>query len=641
MKTVLAVAILLAIQPVLAQSDDAKEFYNNGKKSYDDKKYGDAIKQLKQAIEEYEQYTDAYYYLGGSYLYNNQSEEATKTFEKLEQMKPDYWAYYYYWWGTALQNSNRLDEAKKKFETFLAKFDTSPSRVTYHHQGKFKLKYASESPAVRNMKSTMGTPVNLGSNVNSKWGDYMPQSDPTGRVIYLTSKRKDGFTADQATETEDYDEDIYKIELRDGIWGTPKLLPAPINSKNNEGATAFSADGQTLIFIGCGRTEGIGNCDLYISTLEGTVWSTPKNMGNVVNTDQWDSQPTMSSDGSMIIFGSTRPGGYGGTDLYSIVRNRFGDWSVAMNLGPVVNTPFDDYSPYLSSDGRTLYFASQGHPGFGGADLFKSVFEGGKWSEPMNMGSPLNSEGDDSYFTIGGSGEVGYFASDRAGGLGRMDLYSIAIPEEMRPQPTVIVSGTVTSAKDQKPIGAWVLVEDLNTGDLIATNKSNSATGKYLAVLPTGKTYSVSANKDGFFFYSQKFDVPAGTKYQEITKDVELKPIEKGSKVTLNNVFFETGKAALSPESKLELQKVVDLLRTNKTMVIEVGGHTDNVGRAETNMKLSHDRAFSVRQHLIGAGIPDNRVQAKGYGQTSPVASNDAPEGRAANRRTEIIILEY
>jgi outer membrane protein OmpA-like peptidoglycan-associated protein len=642
MKTFLAIAILLfAIRPVHAQSDDAKEYYTKGKKSYDDSKYGDAIAQFKQAIEEYDQYTDAFYYLGGSYLYNNQQADAVKTFEKLEQMKPDYWAYFYYWWGTALQDLNRLDEAKKKFETFLAKFDGSPNRIMYHHQGKYKLRYVSESPALRNMKSTMGSPVNLGPTVNSKWGEFMPQSDPTGKVIYFTSDRIGGITADTPNDKEEYDHDMYKTEKTENGWGTPQVLPSPINTSKNEGAPAISADGQTLIFVGCGRAEGIGSCDLYISTLEGTQWSAPKNMGNVVNSDNWDSQPTISSDGSMIIFTSDREGGYGRSDLYITTKNRFGDWSPPVNLGPVINTPFRDASPYLSPDGRTLYFSSAGHPGFGDADIFKTTLENGKWTEPVNLGPPLNSSGTDEYFSIGGSGEVGYFASNREGGSGDLDLYSIAIPEDMRPQPTVIVSGTVTSAKDHKPIGAWVLVEDLNTGDLIATNKSNSATGKYLAVLPTGKTYSVSANKDGFFFYSQKFEVPAGTKYQEITKDVELKPIEKGSKVTLNNVFFETGKAALSPDSKLELQKVIDLLRTNKTMVIEVGGHTDNVGRAESNMKLSHDRAFAVRQHLIGGGIPDNRVQAKGYGQTSPVASNDTPEGRAANRRTEIIILEY
>jgi outer membrane protein OmpA-like peptidoglycan-associated protein len=250
----------------------------------------------------------------------------------------------------------------------------------------------------------------------------------------------------------------------------------------------------------------------------------------------------------------------------------------------------------------------------------------------------LNTTGDDRYFTIGGSGEKGYFASDITG---NQDLYEIDIPEEMRPKPTVVVSGVVTNAKNGNVVGAYVMVEDLNTGELIAVNKSNSATGKYLVVLPAGKTYSVSANKEGFFFHSEAFDVPASAKFQEIRKDITLKPIEKGAKVVLNNIFFETGKATLSPQSYVELEKASDLLKANPSMIIEVGGHTDNVGDDESNMKLSHDRAKSVRDYLLKAGIPPNRMQAKGYGELNPIASNENDEGRKANRRTEFVILEF
>lgn len=252
----------------------------------------------------------------------------------------------------------------------------------------------------------------------------------------------------------------------------------------------------------------------------------------------------------------------------------------------------------------------------------------------------MNSEGDDNYFTISASGNNAYFASTRSGGNGEYDLYEIEIPESMRPQPTVIVSGIVTNAKTSEPTGAWVLVEDLSSGELIATNKSNSKTGEYLIVLPAGRNYGVSANKEGFFFYSQNFDLPEDIKYQEVKKDIALKPIEKGTKVVLNNIFFETGKADLKPESFVELAKVVELLRNNRTMVVEIGGHTDNVGADDANMKLSHARAKSVRDYLVNAGIVSERLQAKGYGKTEPIATNDTPEGRQANRRTEFVILE-
>jgi outer membrane protein OmpA-like peptidoglycan-associated protein len=210
----------------------------------------------------------------------------------------------------------------------------------------------------------------------------------------------------------------------------------------------------------------------------------------------------------------------------------------------------------------------------------------------------------------------------------------------MRPQPTIIITGTVTNAKTNSVVSAYVMVEDINTNELIAVNKSNSS-GKYLAVLPAGRTYSVSANKEGFFFYSQSFDVPKQTKYQEIIKDIQLKPIEKGTKVVINNIFFETGKAILTPQSHLELEKAFDLLRTNPSMVIEVGGHTDNIGDEESNMKLSHDRAKAVREYLVNRGINTDRIQAKGYGELNPIATNDTDDGRKANRRTEFVILDF
>jgi outer membrane protein OmpA-like peptidoglycan-associated protein len=393
-----------------------------------------------------------------------------------------------------------------------------------------------------------------------------------------------------------------------------------------------------MIMVACNRGDGIGQCDLYYSELNGNQWSELQNMGDIVNSSSWDSQPTLSYDGKRFIFISDRAGGYGDVDIYMVEKNQFGEWGPAMNLGPIVNTPFTEHSPFFSQDGKTLYFSSNGHPGFGDFDIFKTVYENGQWSIPINMGRPLNTPNDDRFFTIGGSGEKGYFSSDRTGDS---ELYEIDIPESMRPEPTIVVSGIVTSIKDGRKVSAYILVEDLNTGELIAANKSNSVTGYYLVVLPSGRNYSVSANKEGYFFYSQSFEVSRSTHFREIKKDIQLKPIEKGAKVVLNNIFFETGKAALTPESRLELEKAIELMRTNPTMVVEIGGHTDNVGDDSFNMKLSHDRARSVRDYLVKGGIASERLQAKGYGELNPVAPNDTEDGRKTNRRTEFVILEF
>ncbi len=640
-KIFISMALLCMAQCAFSQSKDAEAAFTKGKEFYDDDKYVDAIPAFEKAVRLSKDYQEAIYYLGLTYAYSNKPEPAIEQFKRLEALNPDYYAWYHYTAGKAYLSLGKLDESVASFTKFQNKFADKATYTKYHHQAQFMLTYISGRKELLKEGNTMAQPVKLPDYVNSaEYSDYAPATDPTGRTIYFSSKRKGGFSEEKKDDKEG-DSDLYRIDFKDGKWSEPVLMPAPINSSNNEGSACVSADGQMIIYVACGRDEGVGSCDLYMLNLEGNNWSTPKNMGNVVNSKEWDSQPTLSSDGQRIIFSSTRAGGYGGADLYMIEKNGFGEWGPPMNLGGIVNTPFDDSYPYLSSDGKTLYMASEGHPGLGEFDLFKTVFENGKWIQPVNLGKPLNTAQNDIYFSIGGSGETAYYASNINQTEDNEDLYSIEMPESMRPIPTVIVSGVVSNAKTGDKVGAYVLVEDLNSGELIAINKSNSATGKYLVVLPAGRNYSVSANREAFFFFSQSFDLPATTKYQEIKKDIALKPIEKGAKVVLNNIFFETGKAALSPDSRLELTKCADLMKANPSMIIEVGGHTDNVGDDALNMKLSGERAKTVREHLIGSGITANRIQSKGYGESSPVATNDTDDGRKANRRTEFIILEF
>ncbi len=604
---------------------------------YEDDKYEEVISLLEPLVSNGSENEDVFYFLASSYAYEAQYAKAVPQFEKLFALNPKYSLMATYESGFAYSELRQFDKATEKYEAFIKSVTQVEKYERYIHRAKYKLHYAQQQKVLNAMGQQMKTPMKLSDAVNTKYPEYLPMLDPTGRKLYFTSDRKGGISNELADDA-DFDEDLFFIEKKDGVWSTPQLMPEPINTTNNDGAASFSADGQMMVYGACGREDGVGSCDLYISYLEGNQWSKPVNMGNVVNSENWDAHSTISYDGNKIIFISNRAGGYGAGDIYMTERNVFGDWGIPSNLGSMVNTPFDEASPFLSQDGKTLYFSSYGHPGYGDFDIFKTVLENGKWSVPVNLGRPLNTTGDDKYFTIGGSGELGYFSSNRDGNL---DLFEVEIPEDMRPQPTVVVSGIVTNDKSAIPVGAYVMVEDLNTGELIAVNKSNSATGKYLVVLPAGKSYSVSANKEGFFFFSQRFDVPVTSRFEEVKKNIGLKPIEKGAKVVLNNIFFETGKAALSPQSTLELQKAIDLMKQNPSMVIEVGGHTDNVGEDATNMKLSHDRAKTVRDYLVNGGITSQRVQAKGYGELNPVASNDTDAGRQSNRRTEFIILEF
>jgi len=558
------------------------------------------------------------------------------------------------------QNEKSYDfflKAKESMQIALTDFSGGPNETLNMHRLRYQQRYAAEQATLLRAPDTMKEPVKLTGAINSSYSDYFPMLDPAGTKLYFTSQRpdSDGGTRsflktkskskstvsekEKEPELIESDEDIYFVEKSGATWGVPVKLPEPLNTDNNDGAACFSADGQLMVYGACGLSDGIGSCDIYYSTMENGVWATPKNMGNVVNSEDWDAQYSLSYDGSKLFFCSDRDGGYGETDLYMVERNIFGEWGPAMNLGGIVNTPFNEYAPFFSQDGKTLYFSSNAHPGFGGLDIFKTVYENGKWSVPVNLGKPLNTTKNDKFFTIGGSGEVGYFSSDRDGkGL---DIYQIEIPENMRPQPTIVITGIVTNEKTNESVGGFVMVEDMDTGELIAVNKSNSITGKYIVVLPGGRNYSVSANKEGFFFYSQSFELPKKIQYQEIVKNIPLKPIEKGTKVVINNIFFETGKATLTQQSHLELDKAIDLLRANPTMVIEVGGHTDNTGDDVGNMKLSHERAKAVREYMVVRGIEPNKIQAKGYGESSPIANNDTDAGRQSNRRTEFIILEF
>jgi flagellar motor protein MotB len=612
--------------------------FATAKNMYLEGKFRQAIPLLEQIVLSASDNQDAVYYLASSYNNINQAQKAWERFKFLETLNPNYDPWFYFEAGIAAFDLKNWNEAVRLLSEFKKRYPVSTRTTRARHRADYLINYAKQTKILESQSLVTKDPVSLPAPINSTQSDYLPMLDATGNKLYFTSKRLGGFSK-EIEGAKEGDEDLYFTVRVNGKWSDPQLLPPPLNGIGNEGAASFSADGQSMIFGACGRDDGVGGCDLYFSSLEGDKWSKPQNLGNVVNSEDWDAHSTLSADGTKIIFSSNRAGGYGGEDLYIVERNPFGEWGVPSNLGPTINTPLTELSPFFSQDAKTLYFASNGHPGFGETDIFKSVLENGKWSTPVNLGRPLNTTGDDRYFTIGGSGEKGYISSSKVNG--KFQLYEVDIPAEMRPQPSIIVEGVVTNAKTKSLIAANVIVEDIKTGEQIATGKSNSSTGKYLVVLPAGRTYSVSVSKEGFFFYSQRFDVPMTSSFKEINKEIQLSPIEKGAHVVLHNIFFETGKATLSGESRLELQKSIDLMQKNPSMIIEIGGHTDNVGDDASNMKLSLDRAKAVRDYLVKAGINANRLQAKGYGKTNPVADNSQEDGRQTNRRTEFAILEF
>jgi outer membrane protein OmpA-like peptidoglycan-associated protein len=349
-------------------------------------------------------------------------------------------------------------------------------------------------------------------------------------------------------------------------------------------------------------------------------------------------------DGNAVYFVSNRKGGNGGRDIW-VSRKNNNKWGPAENLGNVINTKEDEEGIFLHPDGKTIYFSSKGHNGNGGYDIYRSVFENNKWSEPANM-SHINTADDDIYFVLAADGQTGFYSSSKAGGLGDKDIYEVKFTplktakakQETGPQLTLL-KGVISDEITLALLESTIEIIDNEKNKVITTINSNNATGRYMVSLPSGINYGIIVKAKGYLFHSENVNIPYSTGYQEVIRDVKLKKIEVGKTIVLNNIFYDFDKATLRSESVAELERLVLLLNDNSTMTIEISSHTDNKGTDEYNRKLSQMRAQSVVDYLIEKGIAKQRLIAKGYGETVPVATNDTDEGRQQNRRTEFKIL--
>ncbi|MEO0192122.1 MAG: OmpA family protein [candidate division WOR-3 bacterium] len=484
---------------------------------------------------------------------------------------------------------------------------------------------------------------------DGKGGDYSPVITVDGSRMYFTSTRKAGKGR----------EDIWTAERGpDGQWVNVKDIWG-LNTSESEGVSGVSGDGAEIYVVYYterfpkekGVREGMGNMDIFSVKRIPGGWSQPQNLGPAVNSKSWDSQASVSADGTEIYFASTRAGGLGGSDIWVSRRNPDGTWSEAENLGPPVNTPGDELSPFIHCDGKTLYFSSDGHRGFGGYDIFVSKKEFGRWTRPQNLGPPYNTHDNDLFFTIPASGRVIYFARADSSDEKRNPIYHIyqaELPprtpetEDVLPEPVTLVKARVFDKITGAPVPARVGIEDLKEAKRVFGTQTDSI-GEFYTILPSKRLYGITAEAlvGNYAFYSANFDLRAMSDYQEYRLDVPLTPLAEGATFVINNIFFEFDKADLLPESKPELDRLLRLMNTYPAMKISVEGHTDSIGTYEYNMKLSSRRAEAVVNYLLAAGISKERIVSQGFGYTRPIASNDTPEGRALNRRVEIRITEF
>jgi OOP family OmpA-OmpF porin len=478
---------------------------------------------------------------------------------------------------------------------------------------------------------------NLGTCINSTYADIIPQISPDGRILYFDRKDSPG----NAGGVEDADDIWFSTLQADGSWGPARNMGAPLNNTGPNSVAAVLPDGNTLLLTGVYRADGRTGQGVSLASRTRDGWSAPAEIPipGLQNRSQFVNY-YLSQDGQALLMSIQKDGGRGDRDLWVSLRTGEGPFGQPVNLGPTLNTDTTESGPFLASDGVTLYFSSAGHGGEGGRDIFvtrRLDDTWTRWSRPENLGSGINTPTNDAGFVIPASGDYAYFTSAEDS-YGRSDIFRARLPESMRPRPVVLVRGRVLDARTRQPLEASVVYEGLgNTQRGVA--RSNPATGEYQIVLPAGARFGFRGEAPRYYPENVNVDLSAVTAYAERTQDLLLVPLEVGSTVRLNNIFFDVNRATLRPESALELDRLADYLRANPTVEVEIGGHTDNTGTDEANRTLSQARARAVAEYLAGKGIAARRVQSRGYGEAAPTASNDTEEGRQQNRRVEFKVI--
>jgi outer membrane protein OmpA-like peptidoglycan-associated protein len=583
------------------------------------RQYGQAITLLESAIKKDGEFIEAYIRLGGIYKSLEKLTLAESYYTKAIDLAPNLpkYARSYFYLAEILITSEQYDDAKISIEKFLT---FNIKNVKIQQRASLLLKQANYA-IVHMDELLLFTPTSLNSKVNQFAMQYFPVT--TADENYLLYTKRDGDSP--------YDDEDIMISTKDddGEWGDPESISQNINSQLNEGTCAISADGRTLIFTSCQGRNGYGSCDLFISYKVGLQWSIPENMGDQINSSAWESQPSLSADGRMVYFVSNRKGGVGGRDIWLSTKEN-ANWGAPKNLGRDINTVNEEVSPFIHSNGKVLYFASDGMEGYGGFDIYNSELDSlDHWNSPTNIGYPINRGSDQMSLIISPNGTTAYYSDSGAEGKKLSEIKTFDIPEEIRIKNTSqYVQGTVRDKYTSESLGATLQLYDLDRGKLLAELSSDSVTAEYLMVLTNGGNYALYVEKQGYIFQSINFDFQLSNLDHPINIDFELKPIKKGESTVLNNIFFEHDSFALNDESKVELGKVAKFIIDNNVK-LEIGGYTDSTGSADYNQGLSLKRAKAVYEYLVDKrGIPQSRLAYHGYGQANSINSDNQHKAR-------------
>ena len=614
-----------------------KKSYAKANSYMDLEDYTNAVKELEKLTKKNPYFINAHLLLADSYRRIKNYTQAKTSFHKALTLNPDYEPKVYYVLGKITMEEKDYAVASKHFEKFLS-YDEISDKLKLK-ANKYKADAKFRSKAMRN--PVKFKPQNMGPNINGASRDYFPSITADESLFIYTRQIGLGRSGQ---------EDLYMSIKQKGIW--QKSVSLPINTDENEAAQNISADGKLLVFTVCNRREDFGSCDLYYSENVNGRWTSPRNLGPNINSKYWESQPSVAPNGEAIYYtrGGTR--GQGNKNLLVSYRQADGTWGKPQQLKSL-NTSFDESAPYIHPDGKTLYFSSNGHAGMGDLDLFASKLqEDGTWGKPINLGYPINTEEAEESVSVSLSGKRAFLASNRRGGYGSLDIYTFELPEEVRPNPVTYVKAIVYDAETRKRLNTKTKVSDLHANKTIL-NRQTDDRGEFLICLPAGVDYSLHVEKEGYLFHSESFALRKDTTALDKPYILEIPLIriksnrevshsdKKETVITLKNVFFSSNSAELKSISRIELNKLSDLLKTHPQLRIELRGHTDNRGELADNQELSERRALAVKSYLERQGIEGSRMETKGFGESQAIDTNDTEEGRANNRRTEFVILPF
>ncbi|MBN4081614.1 OmpA family protein [bacterium AH-315-C07] len=626
--------MLLGGEGCRTKSKKALKYYNEAISYLRLRNYARAKELLDESISKDESFADAHYTLAEIARSEYDYRKAEQGFKTVIELCPEFSIRIYFTLGLVYFEIGEYENCMFFLKEFIERSSQRKNQKHVHRAkqliekaGFLKKMYDNPVPF---------EPVSI-KGLSTPYNEYLAIISPDNELVFYTKQylKKDL----NVSYKQDWSEEFFYGKREGKYFSSCKPMKFPFNSGNNEGGATITIDNKHLYFTACNRAGSLGNCDIFYSKISNGKWSTIRNAGAIINSRDWDSQPSISSDGKVLYFASMREGGYGGSDLYMSFKDSLGNWGEIINMGPKINTPGNEKSPFIHQDSETLYFSSDGLMGMGGMDIFYArTNKEGQFMDPVNIGYPINSEENDIGFFVSTDGRKGYFASDKLEGEGGWDIYSFVLYEAARPQQVLFLKGALKNDKGKPIKGAKIEMINTITNEKFEVPLDSS--GKYVMVMKFEEDMVMNIktpDKIPITHYISKEDTVF---LKPRTIDIEVKPLAVGETFVLNSIYFKVDSFALEKRSLFELKNVIEFLNFKNKVKFEILGHTDSSGDPEENKLLSNNRARSVYEYLTENGIDKDRLSYKGFGASKPVASNETTDGKAKNRRTEFVILE-